>query len=79
MSAFPYDSSCDNDLRKSPLRLGPPTKGTSSVFWTPSGLTYCWAIAHAADAECDQIGGSCCSQDLTAIYFEIGELGVMRG
>ena len=80
VSAFPYDDSCDTDMRNSPLRLGPPANGTSSsVFWTPSGLTYCWAIAHAADAECGQIaaGGSCCSQDLTAIYFEIGELEAM--
>ena len=73
ISHFPY-ASCDNFMDHSPLRLGPPNKG-SAVAWGPEGLTYCWSVSHVKGTQCDppKGGQACCQQDLSAIYFEISQ------
>jgi hypothetical protein len=74
---FPYIPTCDNDLGHSPLRLA-----NSSSRAHPDGtVTYCWVLlALAAGTQCETVPrGTCCQQDLTAVYVEISEAGKGEG
>ncbi len=74
ITPFPFQPTCDNDETHSPLRL---VNGNISgtVPGIPGAVTYCWAVSWTNSSQCSTNAprGSCCKQDLSAIWFEISE------